>query len=158
MKTEFPGASKKVNEFEALYEDAGKIIIVCKSCEDDPDGIATSYLFNPLDSVNVFSRYKQFDLLSVLDETERKGKHPKISAAAINPVTGELYLISSIHHLMIITDKNGQVKKSYKLDPSLYNQPEGIAFTPSGDLIVSNEKGGTLNATLLLMKNKLNKQ
>ena len=158
FKTEFPGASKKINEFEALYNDAGKIIIVCKSCEADEAGIASSYLYNPLDSVNVYSNYKQFDLLSVLDEKERKGKHAKISAAAIHPVTGELYLLSSIHHLLVIADKNGRVRKSFKLDPSLYNQAEGIAFTPTGDLVISNEKGATANATLLLMKNKLNKQ
>ena len=49
---------------------------------------------------------------------------------------------------------DGKIKASYKLDPKIYKQPEGITFTPNGDLIISNEFGETGTATLLLMKNK----
>lgn len=156
VKLEYPDASKKVNEFEALYNDDSKIIIICKDCEADPKGFTSSFVFDLKDSSKLFSDYLKFNLQSVLDK-EGKGKHLKISAAAINPVTGDLYLISSIHHVLVITGRNGEVKNSYKLDPSIYNQAEGIAFTPSGDLIISNEKGATPNATLLLLKNKLKK-
>jgi len=36
----------------------------------------------------------------------------------------------------------------YRLDPQLYNQPEGMTFAPNGDLYISNE-GGEGIATIL---------
>jgi len=61
------------------------------------------------------------------------------SAAAINPVTNELYILSSLSHLIVVTDRKGKFIDLYELDPGIYTQPEGIAFTPDGDLIISNE-------------------
>ena len=82
-------------------------------------------------------------------------KHLKASAAAINPVNKDLYVVSSILKLIVIFDAKGDFKEVYKLDPVLYKQPEGIAFTPDGDLIISNESADEGPATLLLMKNKI---
>jgi hypothetical protein len=41
-----------------------------------------------------------------------------------------------------------------KLNPELFNQPEGIAFLNNGDMLISNE-GGPGNATLLRFNYKL---
>jgi len=39
------------------------------------------------------------------------------------------------------------------LDPLIYRQPEGIAFTPWGDLLISNEAGDKYGtSTLLILK------
>ena len=54
----------------------------------------------------------------------------------------------------MVTDRNGNVKNTYQLDPVTFNQPEGITFTPWGDLIISNEKGEQENATILIFKPK----
>jgi uncharacterized protein YjiK len=77
----------------------------------------------------------------------------KPSAAAINPITGELYILSSIDHLIVITDIKGKFKELHQLDPVIYKQAEGIAFTPSGDMIISNESHQTGVATILVIKN-----
>jgi uncharacterized protein YjiK len=84
---------------------------------------------------------------------ERKMKL-KPSAAAINPVTDELYILSSIEHLLVVIDRKGTLKEMYQLDPALYKQAEGIAFTPQGDLLISNESHETGAGTILLIKNK----
>jgi hypothetical protein len=43
----------------------------------------------------------------------------------------------------MILDRNGELIRLYSLKPKLFTQPEGIAFEPDGDLLISNEgKGG----------------
>ena len=47
------------------------------------------------------------------------------------------------------------MEQVFKLDPALYNQPEGMTFAPNGDLYISNE-GGEGIATILKFKYKKN--
>lgn len=153
-KIDFPHASKKVNEFESLYKvNDSTLAIICKSCEDDKKSNVSSFILNLNDTIEPYKTYINFSMDEVIRQTGMKGKF-KPSAAAINPVTGELYIISSIQSILLITDTDGNFKHVYKLNPSIYKQPEGIAFTPQGDLIISNEFAETGAATLLLLKNK----
>lgn len=154
-KSNFSDESKKVNEFEAMYKekDTSRLIILCKTCEDDPKKSFSSVAYNYQDSAKSYALYKTFDM-TPLESKLNVDKHLKASAAAINPVTGDIYIISSVQKLLVVTDKDGEFKDLYKLDPTIYKQPEGIAFTPEGDMIISNESAETGFANLLLLKNK----
>ena len=154
-KSNFSDGSKKENEFEAMYKekDSSRLIILCKSCEADPKKSFSSFAFNYLDSSKSYSEYKTFDM-TPLESKLNVDKHLKPSAAAINPLNGDIYIISSIQKLLVIMDKTGEFKELYKLDPTIYKQPEGITFTPGGDMIISNESAQTGFANLLLFKNK----
>jgi hypothetical protein len=55
---------------------------------------------------------------------------------------------------LIIADKNGNIKNTYALNPSIYKQPEGLAFTPGGDLLISNESNKQSSADILVIKLK----
>jgi len=72
----------------------------------------------------------------------------KPSAAAINPITQKLFIIASVGKVLVIADKQGEVEQVFRLDPAMYNQPEGMTFAPNGDLYISNE-GGEGIATIL---------
>jgi uncharacterized protein YjiK len=76
----------------------------------------------------------------------------KPSAAAINPVTDELFIISSVNKLLVIADRKGNPKQTYPINAGLFKQPEGITFTPEGDLIISNESADRGVANLLFFK------
>jgi uncharacterized protein YjiK len=76
------------------------------------------------------------------------------SALAKNQKTNEWYVLSSVNKVLVVTDADFKVKATYPLDPSLFNQPEGIAFDRDNNLYISNE-GGTLAAgNILLFKLK----
>ena len=75
----------------------------------------------------------------------------KPSAAAINPVTNDVWILASGNQLLIVTDRKGNTKNVYTLDPVIFNQPEGITFTPSGDLLISNEAGDKYGTSSLLI-------
>jgi len=55
---------------------------------------------------------------------------------------------------LIVTDRSGKFKEVFELDPGIYKQAEGIAFTPAGDMIISNESHKTGLANILILKNK----
>ena len=64
------------------------------------------------------------------------------SGIAIHPVSGEIYIISSVGKLLIILNNKGKVMVVQELDPKIFRQPEGICFSPTGDLFISNEGQG----------------
>ncbi len=151
---DFPDASKKTNEFESLYydADAGKIIMMCKQCEEDRKKKITSYSLN--DSSRSFVEYAAIPTEQMRQMLGVEKEHIKPSAAAINPITKELYILCSVNKILMITDNKGTVKKIIKLDPKVYKQPEGLTFTPDGDMIISNEMLSDGYGQLLLIKNK----
>jgi len=152
------GAGK--NEFETLYYDSTihQLILICKNCEQDTRKEVTSFAFDP--SSNTFSSAFKIETATIREELGEDDKFRfKPSAAAIHPLTGELYIIASVNHVLTILNKDHSVKRAYKIDPGLFKQPEGLTFTPKGDLIISNEVADRGAAEILFFKyNKLNKR
>ncbi|MBK7408618.1 MAG: SdiA-regulated domain-containing protein [Saprospirales bacterium] len=62
------------------------------------------------------------------------------SALAIHPLTGHLYLLSSVGKLLVVLDREtGAIIYVQKLKKSVHPQPEGICFDPDGTMYISNE-------------------
>lgn len=156
-RSNFSDFSKQNSEFEILYSanDSNNLIMACKSCEGDPKKQVSRFAYNYHDGT-----YKQILSINMAPVAEKLGtnKHLKASAAAINPITQELYIVSSVLKLIVVFDAKGDFVDLHKLDPVLYKQPEGITFTPEGDLVISNEFAEDGFGTLLLMKNKKKKK
>ncbi|MDQ2720571.1 MAG: SdiA-regulated domain-containing protein [Bacteroidota bacterium] len=155
-KNIFPGADKQKNEFESLcYDDERKkIIMICKDCETDKKKSVTAWGFDPETGKYTFSLFR-IDVAPIAKKLGEDKIKFKPSAATINPVTHDIWILSSINQLLVVTDRDGVYKDVYTLNPGIFTQPEGITFTPWGDLIISNEAGDKYNAgTLLIFKPK----
>lgn len=144
------------NEFEAAYYDSnsGKIVLLCKDCEEDGQKNISAYAFDPAD--HTFSD-KPFFVINTSDIADELGIDKlkfRASAAAIHPLTKDLYIISAVNKAIVITSNLGKVKDAYELDPRLFKQPEGLTFTPSGDLIISNESADLGAPNILIFKYK----
>ena len=152
----FPGAGKQKNEFESLYYDDSlqQLILICKDCADDSKKAISAWGFD-ISTGQYSPAVLTVDVGPVTKQLGEQKMKLKPSATAINPVTNELFILSSINHLLIVTDRNGKFKEVFKLDPAIYKQPEGIAFTPAGDMIISNEWYETGLANILIIRNKL---
>ncbi|WP_205499665.1 SdiA-regulated domain-containing protein [Rufibacter psychrotolerans] len=61
------------------------------------------------------------------------------SEIALHPVTGEIYLTEGANPQLFILNPDGSIKVRHKLSEATFYKPEGIAFSPSGDLFISNE-------------------
>ena len=151
----FPDASKKSNEFESMYYDDSlkQLVLLCKDCEDDSKKIISAWGYN--DSSGIYSpSIFTIDAQAVAEKLGEEKIKLKPSAMAINPATNEFYILCSVNKLLLVTDRQGKFKELYTLDPAIYKQPEGIAFTPVGDMIISNESHETGLANILVIKNK----
>jgi len=95
---------------------------------------------NRPDNYKDYNLFKEFSLQVArkLQFSERAADfHP--SGLAIHPLYNEIYLISDIGKILIILDRDGRVLDLHGLDSKILRQPEGICFSPSGDMFIANE-------------------
>jgi len=70
------------------------------------------------------------------------------SGIAVHPLTGDIYIIGAVGNMLLVLDREGAIRAVVELRSSLFLQPEGICFSPSGDLFIANE-GKDQKATIL---------
>lgn len=151
----FPDEYKSKNEFESMYYDdsLNQLILICKDCNKNAEDSVVVWGYD-LATKKYNSMASVIDISPVTDPKDAKPIKLRPSAAAINPVTNELYILNSINHLLMITDRKGKLIATHELDKDIYLQPEGIAFTPWGDLLITNEFVDNVSANVLVIKNK----
>jgi hypothetical protein len=130
-------------EYEGLYADEKneQLYALCKRCAIDNAGKTnTGYLFKLLPNGKL-KQTGQFSIdvreIAAMAGKKKIAFHP--SALAKNNHTNEWYVLSSVNKLLVVTDLNWKVKAVYPLNPSLFVQPEGIAFDNQDNLYISNE-------------------
>lgn len=146
---------KGKNQFEIVYYDVTekKLVLICKKCKTDSKSVNSAWAFDLTTKT-----FKQEPFFIIKREAIEKGygksiKRFKPSAAAIHPLSGDLYIISSINKLLVVMDnKTKSVKSVTPLERTLFKQPEGIAFNPDGDMIISNEAAGKGPANIILFR------
>ncbi len=107
--------------------------------EEDPflsveDDVLEDYVKDFADK-NDFSKKKKKKLKGRVNDFSPSG-------IAIHPKTKDFYMLSSQGKLLIIFNKNKELKEVVFLDENIHRQPEGICFAPNGDLYISNEGKG----------------
>ncbi len=137
-KTKFP--KKRKVEFESLYAEpgTGNLVMLSKEQRLIEDALV-AYRYDPV--ADTFSTGPVY-IIPLRDITRLMKDHSaecKPSAAAVHPVTNKLFVIASVGKVLLICSLDGKVEKAYSLNPDLFSQPEGICFSPSGDMYISNE-------------------
>lgn len=61
------------------------------------------------------------------------------TAIAVHPKTNEVYILSGIDHSLVVFNQYGDILNYSELDPNIFPNPSGLAFTDSGDILISNE-------------------
>ena len=158
---------KEKNDCEGMAFDPGAnaLLIACKGSPsiekgNSYEGYKAIYQFDleeeelvtrphfliDLDRLDSYMDRNVFNRLSVkvakslrLIESETSFKP---SGIAIHPLDDEIYIISSVGKLLIILNREGKVQDVRELDPKTFRQPEGICFSPTGDMFISNEGQG----------------
>jgi uncharacterized protein YjiK len=83
------------------------------------------------------------------DLNEKKAKNVmQPSEIEIHPTTGDLYISEGASPKLLVMDAFGNNRKLYTLSPADFPQAEGLAFSPQGELFVSNE-GKTGKGTIV---------
>ncbi len=141
----FKYESDKNFEFESLYQMGDSLMLVSKKTPNkEKDAVliigfsikTNQYATTP--SLIISAK----TIPAVLKEKGKMLKEFRPSAAAIHPLNKQLYLLSSLENMLVITSLKGKVLKAYALDPKIFKQPEGMVFNKAGDLFISNEAKG----------------
>ncbi len=115
------------------YDAAGRrLLIACKvNPNEDMEEIQAIYAFS-LDTHELAGEPEVAIHTPTLDDF-------KPSALAIHPVTGHLFVLSAAGKALIESTEFGTVVHQWELPGALFEQPEGLAFLPNGDLFISSE-------------------
>ena len=84
---------------------------------------------------------------------KKKDRRIRPSAIGIHPTTGDLYVLEGTSPKLLILDQKAAPQKLVVLDKADFPQPEGLSFSPAGDLFISNE-GGKSSGTILHVATK----
>lgn len=133
---------KKCDAEGLAYDGAGLVVV----CKEEPgqglDGRRAAYAFDldgaPRGSGPAFT----LDLDALAQAGGWKAKDFKPAALAIHPHTGRRYVLSSAARALAILSAEGTLEETVALDAERFPQPEGLAFTPEGDLFISSEGAG----------------
>lgn len=131
------GLGAKDCDAEGLGADGARLLIACKEEGDDA-----------YDDRNVVWAY---DLSAgalgaepalVVDPDAVEGDRKlRPSALAVHSVTGHVVLLSSRRESLVALDASGRAVDVWDLGAAAFEQPEGLAFLPNGDVWVSSEGG-----------------
>ena len=66
----------------------------------------------------------------------------KPSGIAVHPKSNYIYIIGSVGKMMVVLNPAGEIDNLIPLNPKIFWQPEGICFSPNGDLYISSEGRG----------------
>ncbi len=137
------------NDTEGLCYDKkhDRLLIACK---DDPGegkklkGKRAIYAFDLKKKELKKKPVYKIDLKEVKHWLEERGEGVKNfqfkpSGIAVHPLTGEVYIIATAGKLLVVLNESGDIQHVHKLSSFMFKQPEGIAFTEKGDLLISNE-------------------
>jgi uncharacterized protein YjiK len=141
-------------EYEGLYGASDSTLFaLCKNCKQDDQRDEVSGYKLRLQQNGAIGVTEHFtvDVSNInLPKEQRRGKF-RPSALARHPITHEWYILSSVNKILLVLDDPWKVKAAYSLKPSLFKQPEGLAFDSKGNMYISNE-GVDGNANVLLFK------
>ncbi|NML19660.1 hypothetical protein HHL16_02190 [Pseudoflavitalea sp. G-6-1-2] len=143
---EFP-RSKRI-EFESLYIDTSKqLILVSKEQRESKKGVL-AYRFDPVTLTYSDTPVYSIRMKEIKTKLKNNNADFKPSAAAIHPLKQTLFIVASVGKAILETTLDGKVLNAYQLNPDQFPQPEGITFAPNGDMYISNE-GVDGKATIL---------
>lgn len=136
------------NDVEGLAVFRGRLLVACKADGEFKDNRVRGKALYHLDEEQRASKddYIEIDIRQLKGYV--KAHYPEIhfkefdpSGVAVDPVTSFIYIISADHFLCVLS-ASGELLEVVPLDKKAFRQPEGICFTPDGDLYISSEADG----------------
>lgn len=118
---------------EGLGTDGKQLLLCCKNADKDDKR-------NKIYAVNIESGEVSDKPIFKLDPKDAPGKDAlRPSALAVHPITGNIVILSSRRHRLLSYSLEGKLIDSWDFSDLNLEQPEGLAFLPNGDMVMSSE-------------------
>ena len=161
----------KVNNCEGICYDSkqNRLLVACKG--NPEKGSASKYqkavyafdlstksmseipvlVFSPADIIKMANKTSP-EPFSFFNKTREKDRFDP-SEICIDPETGNYFILSSVGKRLAVFSSQGELQCAVNLNPEIFKQPEGLAFSISGDLVISDEgKNGRANLVIVARK------
>jgi uncharacterized protein YjiK len=127
-------------EAEGLAHDPADstLLVACKTSAPDETHAVVHRL--PLDPARGALDPIRISKERIRDMGGKKDFNP--SGVAVDPDTGHLVLVAARQEVLVEATLDGEVVSVVRLSKSRHPQPEGVEFTPSGLLLIADEKNG----------------
>lgn len=133
------GLTAKHNVEGLVYDKQGnRLLLGIKDNEASSKDHKGVYAFDLDSKTFIETPVYKIDLThSALSQGKKKNTF-KPSAIAVHPSSQELFIVDGPASRLMVMDKQGGIKSVLNLGSS-FEQPEGITFSPGGDIFISNE-------------------
>lgn len=140
LQTIYQSPFGKRQEFESICFDAGSrsLIVICKECGKNQHSIV-AYRFNLEQRQWEPGPYFEIEWADIRVMAKDNSIECRPSAAAVNPRNGKLYILASLGKVLLRCSIAGKLEAVYGLNPDHFPQPEGITFSPEGNMFICNE-------------------
>jgi uncharacterized protein YjiK len=117
-----------------------RLLLAIKDDEPGEPGYKGIYAFDLAKKAFIKEPVFKIDLKNGVLNTAggKKNKTFMPSAIGINATTNEIFITDGPKAMLLIMDNAGTIKKLYQLSKD-FAQPEGITFSPQGEIFISNE-------------------
>lgn len=131
-------------EYESIYADqqTNQVYLLCKNCKNDKKDESMSgsiFTYDPAAKNLIPSGSFSMDLSQLIKDEQILKTGLKASALTRDPHTGEWYILSSVNKVLVVATPDWKAKSVHRLNSSIFNQPEGLAFDDQMNLYISNE-------------------
>ena len=129
------------HDVEGICYDAGndRLLMSIKGKEPNTDAYKGIYAFNLKTKRSIQKPVLKIDLTHQIWK-EVKGKQKiEPSDLAIHPGSGDLYIIEGAKPKLLVMSTDGTKRSLHQLNETDFPQPEGITFSPSGEMFISSE-------------------
>lgn len=155
------------NDTEGLgYHEEGEELLI--SCKEDPETKKNEIengrsIYRVELAENKFKKKPKYVIdgksyTKMLDRknlSKKKHRPFKPSGVAVHPITGYIFVIGTVGKMMVVLNPEGAIHDVIPLNPQVFWQPEGICFTPNGDLYISSEGRGKNGYILKFVNSQL---
>lgn len=145
-------ALTRKNDTEGIcYDSVSKTFLVTCKADQGAEAAAAAQNIKAIYAFNLQTKEISNKPLIVFEEKEFKP-----SAVAVNPLTGNIFVLSASKRRLLEVNRQGTIVQRYELKGNLFKQPEGLTFSSNADLYISNEgKGGKANILLFHYQKKV---
>lgn len=135
------GLGKKLDTEGLCYDPSGNRLLIAIK-DHTGENFKPVYAFNlttkKLEEEPALKIRYDDPVFKILDQ-RRNHKLMRPSEINIHPLTGDYYILEGVIPKLLILDPQGKTKKLLVLEREQFPQAEGLTFSPSGELYISNE-------------------
>jgi len=147
-----PLTEKQDVEGLAYDKKNNRLLLAIKGYEPNTKDYKGIYAFDLKTQKMAADPVYKVDLMHTIWKDSKGKQKMEPSDLDIHPLTGDIYITDGAKPKLLIMDTAGNMKSLFPLDESKFPQPEGVAFTPEGELIISSEgKNGSGSISKVLI-------